>query len=153
MACNTWKKLQSSGAVQSGQVFAAQLLWTDPQFWQGFFSFLTCSHWWDEQVCSETNGLWRFGPFLRARPIFRPFSVVLRWGGRNKRTKERYGELGKPLKLCLNYTFLALPVPGDAAICVFFYSAWLARSQAELNACLWPQEDDASVSLCQPGGP
>lgn len=140
------------GSEWTGVCCTAALNWS-PILARFFFSFLTCSHWWDEQVCSETNGLWRFGPFLRARPIFRPFSVVLRWGGRNKRTKERYGELGKPLKLCLNYTFLALPVLGDAAICVFFYSAWLARSQAELNACLWPQEDDASVSLCQPGGP
>lgn len=31
-------------------------------------------------MCSETNGPWRFGPFLKARPVFRPLSVALRWG-------------------------------------------------------------------------
>lgn len=153
MACNTWKKLQSSGAVQSGQVFAAQLLWTDPQFWQGFFflfDLLTLVRWTGVLGNKWTVEIWSL---FKGKTNFQASFSCTSLGGRNKRTKERYGELGKPLKLCLNYTFLALPVPGDAAICVFFYSAWLARSQAELNACLWPQEDDASVSLCQPGGP
>lgn len=139
------------GSEWTGVCCTAALNWS-PILARFFFLFdlLTLVRWTGVLGNKWTVEIWSL---FKGKTNFQASFSCTSLGGRNKRTKERYGELGKPLKLCLNYTFLALPVPGDAAICVFFYSAWLARSQAELNACLWPQEDDASVSLCQPGGP
>jgi len=139
------------GSEWTGVCCTAALNWS-PILARFFFLFdlLTLVRWTGVLGNKWTVEIWSL---FKGKTNFQASFSCTSLGGRNKRTKERYGELGKPLKLCLNYTFLALPVLGDAAICVFFYSAWLARSQAELNACLWPQEDDASVSLCQPGGP
>lgn len=139
------------GSEWTGVCCTAALNWS-PILARFFFLFdlLTLVRWTGVLGNKWTVEIWSL---FKGKTNFQASFSCTSLGGRNKRTKERYGELGKPLKLCLNYTFLALPVPGDAAIFVFFYSAWLARSQAELNACLWPQEDDASVSLCQPGGP
>lgn len=139
------------GSEWTGVCCTAALNWS-PILARFFFLFdlLTLVRWTGVLGNKWTVEIWSL---FKGKTNFQASFSCTSLGGRNKRTKERHGELGKPLKLCLNYTFLALPVPGDAAICVFFYSAWLARSQAELNACLWPQEDDASVSLCQPGGP
>lgn len=140
------------GSEWTGVCCTAALNWSPilARFFFFLFDLLTLVRWTGVLGNKWTVEIWSL---FKGKTNFQASFSCTSLGGRNKRTKERYGELGKPLKLCLNYTFLALPVPGDAAICVFFYSAWLARSQAELNACLWPQEDDASVSLCQPGGP